>query len=96
MKKQLPQIKKSLKSFIIGEDAKVIDKTTTKIALLVTFSSLSFMSNISDVNAKGHGSHARHKNDLDIEDFKIDEENEFFSESIHANHYNHKDGGGNC
>lgn len=36
MKKQLPKLKKSLKSFILEEDAKIINKSVTKIALMVT------------------------------------------------------------
>ena len=100
MKKELPKIKKSLKSFIIEEDAKVIDKTATKIAIMASFASVSFLANVDDVNAKGHGSHTNHQNDLETGDFvKIQKGDEIIdvSEALHANHYNHSNNsGGNC
>jgi hypothetical protein len=97
MKKQLPQVKKSLKSFIVEEDAKVIDKTATKIAIMSSFASIGFLANVDDVNAKGHGSHTNHKNDLNSVDFKYNNEDVEFTEASHANHYNHQNGGsGNC
>lgn len=62
MSKKLPSPKKSLKSFILEEDAKLIDKTATKIALTTSFLSLNFMFAIDDANAKGHKDHANHSN----------------------------------
>ncbi len=101
MRKELPKVKKSLKTFIIEEDAKVIDKTATKIAIMSSFASISFLANVDDVNAKGHGSHTNHKNDLNSVDFKLEEDtagNDVeISEASHANHYNHQnDSGGYC
>lgn len=97
MRKELPKIKKSLKSFIIEEDAKVIDKTATKIAITISFASVGFLANVDDINAKGHGSHTNHKNELSSVDFKDTPEEVEISETTHANHYNHSNGkGGNC
>lgn len=94
MKKELPKVKKSLKSFIIEEDAKVIDKTATKIAIMASFASVGFLANVDDVNAKGHGSHTNHKNELNSVDFKDTLDDIEVSEASHANHYNHSNGGG--
>ena len=97
MKKELPKIKKSLKSFIVEEDAKVIDKTATKIAIMSSFASVGFLANVDDVNAKGHGSHTNHKNDLTSIDFQDDDDFGEITEATHANHYNRTDGsGGYC
>jgi len=68
MKKTLPKIKKSLKSFILEEDAKVIDKTTTKIALTASFLAISTILNSDDANAKGHHNHSDHTNVIAHED----------------------------
>ena len=65
MKKQLPSPKKTLKSFILEEDAKVIDKTATKVALTASFLALNFTFAIDDANAKGHYDHANHSNFLE-------------------------------
>lgn len=93
MKKELPKIKKSLKSFIIEEDAKVMDKTATKVALAVTFASLTFLDSVDDVNAKGHSNHY-HKNNLLTEDFKTvqDQSGEDFevTKVTHTNGYTHQ------
>lgn len=62
MKKALPKAKKSIKSFILDEDAKVIDKTATKIALTASFLALNFAINTDDANAKGHANHTNHSN----------------------------------
>jgi hypothetical protein len=64
MKKALPKISKSLKSFILDEDAKVIDKTATKIAISASFLALSTILNSDDANAKGHSNHSDHSNYL--------------------------------
>lgn len=59
---KLPKPKKSLKSFILEEDAKVIDKAMTKITLTTSFIAMSMAFNSDDVNAKGHHNHSNHKN----------------------------------
>jgi len=61
---KLPQLKKSLKSFILEEDAKIIDKNATKIAITTSFLALNLMGNIDDVSAWGHSSHNNHNNHL--------------------------------
>ena len=62
MKKKLPSIKKSLAGFICEEDAKVIDKTASKIAISASFIALNLAANIDDANAKGHKNHSNHNN----------------------------------
>ncbi len=62
MNKKLPRIKKSLKSFILEEDAKVINKSSIKVALVTSFFAIHFLSNIDDVSAKGHHNHNDHNN----------------------------------
>lgn len=62
MKKKLPQTKKTLKSFILEEDAKIIDKTATKVALTASFLAASFALSAEDVNAKGHANYTEHNN----------------------------------
>lgn len=62
MSDKLPSFKKSLKSFILEEDAKLIDKTSSKVALTAAFLSLNFVFTIDDANAKGHKDHANHSN----------------------------------
>ena len=76
MKKPLPKIKKSLKSFILDEDAKVIDKTATKIAISASFLAFSALINSDDANALfgSHKNHSNHSNHLkDIEDDLLNE-----------------------
>jgi len=51
MEKELPKVKKSLKSFILNEDAKVIDKTTIKIALVASVIAFHSFDQIEIVNA---------------------------------------------
>lgn len=97
MKKELPKIKKSLKTFILEEDAKVIDKTASKIAIFTTFLSINFLTSVDDVNAKGHGSHANHANALmSSEGYLESEDGEPFANAVHGNHFNHNNGSGNC
>ncbi len=62
--KKLPEIKKSLKSFILEEDAKVIDKTALKVALTASFLAINFAINSDDANAKGHSNHTNHNNNI--------------------------------
>lgn len=57
MKKKLPQIRKDLKNFILDEDAKVINKSATKIAITVTAFALSFSIGLKNVMAGGHTDH---------------------------------------
>lgn len=64
MKKKLPQLKKKFVSFLKEEDAQVIDKTASKIAIISSIASISFLVNIDDANAYGHSScrHTNHTN----------------------------------
>ncbi len=65
MKKQLPKAKKSLKTFILEEDAKIIDKTASKIAITASFVALSVAVNADDANAcRKHGNHSNHSNNV--------------------------------
>ena len=65
MVKKLPKFKKSLKSFILDEDAKVIDKTAVKIAITVSFLGVHFLTNIEDANAgSSHANYNEHNNHL--------------------------------
>lgn len=68
MKKALPKIKKSLKSFILNEDAKVIDKTFVKVALTASFITTMAISQIDEANAEGHSDSLSHNNNLYIYD----------------------------
>ena len=64
--KKLPKPKKNLKNFILGEDAKIIDKTVTKVALTITLGAFT----ISGVYAGGGGgvNYYTHSNHLVMED----------------------------
>lgn len=62
MENPLPKPKRNLKTFILEEDAKVIDKTLSKVAISASFLALSFALNVHDANAKGHKDHANHSN----------------------------------
>ena len=59
---KLPQLKKSLKSFILDEDAKVIDKSVVKIALTTSFIAINLLTNMEDGNAGWGDKHANHSN----------------------------------
>lgn len=61
MLKELPKPKKNLKSFILGEEAKIMDKAISKIAISASFISLGFLLNTDDAHAKG-GGHSSHSN----------------------------------
>lgn len=61
MKSQLPQIKKTLKSFILEEDAKIIDKTAVQIAMGLTLVAIG-ITEIDNANAGGGGSAPAHSN----------------------------------
>lgn len=64
MKRELPKIKKTLKSFILDEDAKVINKTSSKVALTISFLAFNFLTNIDNAHAQGHGDHSNHENHI--------------------------------
>lgn len=64
MKKKLPQIKKDFMSFLSEEDAKVIDKAASKIAIVGSIAALNFLINVDEVNAKGHKNHSNHTNSV--------------------------------
>lgn len=110
MVKKLPQVKKGLKEFILDEDAKVIDKTATKISIMATFLAINFLGNTDDANAKGHSNHSNHQNILNAPEnagtgihggtnpveVGVNQIPAKSVETMHANHYNHQDqsGGG--
>jgi hypothetical protein len=107
--KELPKPKKSLKSFILEEDAKVMDKTATKLAITASFLAINFLAHADDANAKGHKNHSNHQNNVNAPnnyDTGIHAGNNPTTEPAneevlpaksietwHANHYNHTDGG---
>lgn len=64
MSKKLPKPKKSLKSFISEEDAKIVDKTSAKISIIASFLSFNFLAGVDETNAFGHGSHDNHVNNI--------------------------------
>ena len=64
MNKKLPNPKKTLKSFILDEDAKVINKTTSKIALSISFLAFNFLTNIDNAHAQGHSDSNTHNNHI--------------------------------
>ncbi|MCA9496956.1 MAG: hypothetical protein KC589_08470 [Nanoarchaeota archaeon] len=68
MEKRLPIIKKSIKSFILGEEAKIIDKSVTKIAITSSFLAINLVGNFDDANAQGHKNHTNHNNYIGRED----------------------------
>lgn len=72
-KKELPKPKKTLKSFILEEDAKIMDETATKIALTLSFLSITTVLNAEDAHAQGHSSHSSHENHIyKQEDYDLD------------------------
>ncbi len=66
MKKPLPKIKKSVKSFILEEDAKLMDKSASKVALSAAFLSSMALINVEVGNAGlfSHSDHSDHSNAL--------------------------------
>jgi len=67
MKKKLPVVKKGIKSFILDEDAKVIDSTFSKIAITTGFLAANFLINLEDSNAgffRKHVDNYIHNNSL--------------------------------
>ncbi len=67
--KKLPKPEKNLKSFILGEDAKIIDKTVVKVALTASLIAFAFVDSFQDVNAGGgHSNHDNHTNHLAIDE----------------------------
>ena len=65
-KSQLPQIKKSLKTFILEEDAKIIDKSAVKVTMIMAFMAANIAYNMHSGNAffSKHEDHADHQNNL--------------------------------
>ena len=49
--KNLPKVIKNVKSFILDEDAKVIDSSFSKVAIFTGFLAVNFIVNIEDVNS---------------------------------------------
>lgn len=68
MKKTLPKLKKTVKSFMVEEDAKLINKNASKIALSTAFISSIALINIDAGNAApwSHSDHKDHSNKLEI------------------------------
>ncbi len=64
MKKNLPKIKKKIVGFIKEEDAKIVDKSSAKVAFTMSVLLTSFYSMISKTYAYGHSSHTDHSNDF--------------------------------
>ena len=108
MHKQLPQPKKSLKTFILEDDAKITDKTAAKITITTAFLAINIAAASQDANAKGHSNHSNHSNNLNVDsdygtgyhignnptDSDINSIQDKSVLSAHGNHYNHSDGGG--
>lgn len=108
MNKSLPQPKKSLKSFILEDDAKITDKTAAKITITTAFLAINIAAASHDANAKGHSNHNSHANNLNVANdygtgYHIGNNpteanvNSIEDKSVltaHGNHYNHSDGGG--
>lgn len=79
MKKKFPKIKKKIIDFIKEEDAKVVHKTTAKIALTISFISFNLSLFANDANAIfSHSSHRQHANDYDRRYYDIDNTNSEF------------------
>lgn len=108
MSKQLPQPKKTLKSFILEDDAKITDKTAAKITITTAFLAINIAAASQDANAKGHSNHNSHQNNLNVDndygtgyhvgnnptEVDINSIGDKTVLSAHGNHYNHSDGGG--
>ncbi len=73
MVKKLPQLKRGLKDFILDEDAKVMDKAATKIAITSSFIAINMLANADEANAKGHKNHSQHQNRVNA-DYYISED----------------------
>lgn len=107
MKHKLPQSKKSLKSFILDDDANVIDKAATKIALTSSFMALTIIANSNDAHA-GHKDHDDHNNNLNAPenfgtgyhggnnplDAVVNGIQPKGVDTLHSNHFNHQDASG--
>ena len=104
-KSQLPQIKKSLKTFILEEDAKIIDKSAVKVTMIMAFMAANIAYNMHSGNAffSKHEDHADHQNNLNTANPlgtnlhrgtnpTYAEVNSIPEKSVltaHGNHYNH-------
>ena len=108
MKRELPKPSRSLKSFVLDEDAKVIDRTATKVAITASFIAINLLANADDANAKGHKNHSDHQNNVNAPnnfgtgihggnnptEFVVNNITDKAVETWHSNHYNHTDAGG--
>lgn len=108
MHKQLPQPKKSLKTFILEDDAKITDKTAAKITITTAFLAINIAAASQDANAKGHSNHSDHANNLNVDsdygtgyhignnpsEVDINSIQDKSVLSAHGNHYNHSDASG--
>lgn len=67
MDKKLPSVKKSVRNFILDEDAKVIDNSFSKVAITAGFLAVNFFINLEDGNAgffKKHTNEFTHGNNI--------------------------------
>lgn len=108
MKKQLVQVKKNLKSFILDDDAKVIDKAATKVAITSAFMALTILGNSNNAHAWDHSNHTNHQNNLNAPEngatqihagnnplnIGVNDVPEKSVLSAHSNHYNHNNDDG--
>ncbi len=106
VKKSLPKVKKSLKSFILEEDAKVIDKSMVKIAVVTSFAGIMIIDSIDDANALFSDKYDKHchNNELNVISNKTNIQginpNDAKSggltgksiTTVHGNHFNHANG----
>lgn len=67
MSKSLPKPQKTLRAFILENDAKITDKTAAKISITTAFLAINLMAASYDANAKGHSNHNSHQNKLNVE-----------------------------
>ena len=76
MKKKLPSIKKSLIDFATKEDAKVMDKAFTKVALIGTAISFGVLDNVYGLlgSSSDHYNHANHTNYLSVPGENLNDE----------------------
>ena len=100
VKKSLPKVKKSLKSFILEEDAKVMDKSMVKIAAVASFAGAMILDSMG--NAYGYDEYCHH-NELNVDssnagnihnginptDNGIQGLTKNTITTVHGNHFNH-------
>ena len=67
MKKRLPKLKKTVTSFLVEEDAKLMSKSASRIALSTAMMSSMILINLEEGNAiHDHSDHKNHSNDVDL------------------------------